>query len=101
MKGLSLFLAYSIILCVNYKLLASLSCRVREYGLRPVEGDLVLKKVDDPSRLLTLRYMYYSKDSYMQRVCGGLVLLYSTKLRLTLAIKLMLSLNYHTYTTDN
>ena len=32
--------------------------RVREYGLRPVEGDLVLKQVDDPSRLLTLRYVH-------------------------------------------
>ena len=62
---------------------------MREYGLRPVEGDLVLKKVDDPSRLLTLRY--YGKHSYMQRVCDGLVLLYSTKLRPTLAINIIVN----------
>ena len=30
--------------------------RVKEYGLRPVEGDLVLKKIDDPSKLFTMRY---------------------------------------------
>lgn len=33
------------------------SYRVREYGLKPVEGDLVLKKVDDPLRLIQAKYV--------------------------------------------
>ena len=34
------------------------SYRVREYGLKPVEGDLVLKKVDDPLRLIQAKYVH-------------------------------------------